>query len=101
MKNELLKHLRNNLKPRKNRNYLVWFQLHKLRLGDHKHHLLQSRMGKTGKLNDFLLVSITSEVHHRVHQAKGYKENEFDELMVEAIENIQDYAEHLQEKLNK
>jgi hypothetical protein len=100
MKPEIYNILRNQLKTRHNRNYKVWFQLHRHRVGSHSHHLLDSVMGKTGKLNDFFLVNVDADDHlNRITYGDGYDEGEFEQYLAESLNDIFDYIEYLQEKL--
>ena len=41
---------------------------------------------------------ITKEVHDRIHYGTGYKDGEFEELFIKAIENIQKYIDFTTKK---
>ena len=95
---EQLKILRNQLKIRKNRSYISWWILHRRKVGWQMHHVLSSTMAK--KLNDLLLANVTWEEHERITY-KGYLPGEFERLFCEALNDVLDFLELTQEKLNK
>ena len=82
---ELRKKLDFRLKPRENKEYLHWLACY----GDRKldgHHII-------GKRNDLLV----AKIDHNEHMSRP-NEN-FDEHLIDAIENLCDYIEFLQNKI--
>lgn len=78
--------LKFNLKKRESRKYLQWLaERDKVREG---HHII-------GKRNDYLIAKITSEEHKKAH-AKTNDALDFEKLLVNAIENILDYVNYLE-----
>lgn len=86
--------LRNRLKYRTNRQFLAWAKT-KYPNQD-LHHLVGSRIGKKGKLNDLLVCPKTHEQHLREHSLGS----DFDEDMLSALELLFDYVEYLQKQLD-
>ena len=87
-KGKLINIARNQLDSINCREYLVWFYKNELQEGHHRHHLLESVMGKTGKLNDLLLVSVDPETHQRIHYGTGYEEGEFERYFMQALNSL-------------
>ena len=78
------------------KDYFKWFAENKLRKGDQTHHCLSSVKGR--KLNGLLLISVSPERHDHITYGK-YTEDEWLDDFIEALENLQDYAEYkLKEK---
>ena len=88
----LINILRNQLDSVHSRDYLVWFYKNEKKEGEHRHHLLESRMGST-KLNDMLLVSLDPETHQRIHYGKGYEKNEFERYFCRALNSLFKYIQ--------
>lgn len=91
---ELQKILRNRLRPRRSKKYVVWFGQNKVRLG-HAHHILESVHNL--KLNDYFLVDKTAEAHQAIHY-KGQTENEFLTDFLNSLEGLLDYVEYLENR---
>lgn len=76
--------LRHRLKRRENRQYLEWLAWSKDRRLD-GHHII-------GKRNDLLI----AKIEHEEHLRNPY--SDFDEHLVDALENLMDYVEYLQQE---
>jgi len=81
---DLEKFLKFRLPTWKNEAYWKWCSSQR-RDGWEWHHLL----GR--KYYDIFVVMIKSEDHHRIHQGTGYKENEFEELFLQSLQNLTNY----------
>lgn len=87
--------LRNRLKQRTNKNYVKWRAENKCVKSNELHHLLKSFMGGK-KQNDYMLVEMTKEVHHLITYKREPTENEFIDMFIMALENLQDYTDYLE-----
>lgn len=84
------KMLRYRLQKRSNPEYLAWFDKNKkIKKGNHKAHLI-------GRGNDLLLVDKDFHEHIELEHFEGIQDFETD--LIEALENIFDYVEYLQQK---
>ena len=84
----LEKLLKFNLKPRESKAYLKWLaERDQHREG---HHIIKKR-------NDYLIAKITSEEHKKVHAATK-DAPDFEQLLVNALENLMDYTEYLEKQ---
>lgn len=83
--------LKFHLKPRESKAYLKWLaERDQHREG---HHIL-------GKRIDYLIAKINSLMHKQVH-AKNKEAPQFEELLLNALENLFDYIEYLEKKESK
>ena len=78
--------LKFNLRKRESKRYLEWLA-NKDRHNE-GHHVV-------GKRNDYLIAKISSEEHKKVHHCTK-DSTPFELLMVNALENLFDYIEHLE-----
>lgn len=85
--------LRNRLKYRTNHDFLKYAKERYPNLD--LDHILGSRIGKKGKLND-LLVSPKEHYQHMRDHSLG--RDDFDEDLISAMELLMDYVEYLQGK---
>ena len=95
----LYKILRNRLKRRTNKNYVKWRAEHKTIKTNELHHLLKSFLGGR-KQNDYLLVELTPEAHKMITYTREPTEDEFLEMFLMAIENLQDYTDYLEDTVS-
>jgi hypothetical protein len=86
--------LRNRLKYRTNHEFLKWAKEKYPQLD--LDHVLGSRIGKKGRLNDLLIAPKPHDKHMADHQ----QGRDFDEDMLLALELIFDYVEYLQQLKN-
>ena len=84
--------LRNRLKYRVNPEFLKWVKSRYPALD--RDHILGSRMGKKGRLNDLLIAPKPHEKHMKDHTTG----RDFDEDLIIALELVLDYVEYLQGK---
>jgi|SRR5690606_21306526 len=89
--------LRNRLKVHKSKPYLEYMAKLKPN-GFEVDHILESTMGL--KLNDYLLDFKKVADHQNKHYGKGESEEEFEESLIRALNNLFSYIKHLEEKLN-
>lgn len=95
----MLTFIKHRISRRKNKDFVEWFVYNKKNPNSEAHHLLGSDLGGK-KCTDWLLVNVTSEMHKRIHYAKHSISPELEnEFLVQAIENLIDYAEYLQREL--
>jgi len=87
--------LRNRLKYRTNHEFLAWAKSVYPTLD--LDHILGSRIGRKGKLNDLLVAPKQHEQHMKDHSLG----RDFDEDLIDAIELVLDYVEFLQNELKK
>lgn len=83
--------LRNRLKYRTNPDFLKWVKEKHPNMD--RHHIIGSRIGKKGRLNDLLICLKSHGQHMREHS----QPIDFDEELIPAMELIFDYVEYLQE----
>jgi len=84
----LKKMLRHRLKTRKSRRYLKWLAENKDKR-KHGHHILGSTTAL--KLNDYLIAKVEPEAHLN-------NRTDFEEDLINALENLFDYVEYLERK---
>ena len=87
--------LRNRLKPRFNKNFVKWRAGRKANKSYELHHLLGSIMGSK-KLNDYLLAEIDPNFHTIITYNRKATEDEFCEMLVDALDNIFEYIDELE-----
>ena len=90
--------IRNRLKPRFNKNFVKWRFANKKNKAKELHHIAGSVMGGR-KLNDYLLAEIDKEFHTVITYNREPTQDEIDEMMVDAIEGMSDYIEHLEQTI--
>lgn len=89
--------LKNRLKPRKNPAYLKYLSEKYAGRGLERDHLISSVMGL--KLNDLLIDMKTPAEHQEKHYKAGAED--FEGGLVNALENLFDYIENLQNRKRK
>ena len=92
----LYKILRNRLKQRTNKNYVKWRAERKVIKTNELHHILKSFMGGR-KQNDYLLAELTPEAHKLITYTREATDDEFLEMFLMALENLQDYVDYLED----
>lgn len=95
----LYKILRNRLKRRTNKNYVKWAAEHKTTKTNENHHLLKSFIGGR-KQNDYLLAELTPEFHKLITYVREPTDDEFLEMLIAALENLQDYTDYLEDTVS-
>ncbi len=90
--------LRNRLKQRTNKNFSKWRFEKKKEKTNENHHILKSFLGGK-KQNDYLQAEITKEFHHTITYKREPTEDEFIEMLINALESDFDYIEMLEDRI--